>query len=74
LFDPSSHEVSIYDPKNVKRVVYNSANLAKDAVGIYKYTFNLPADVVEGDWYARVKAVNGNWNSVLHIHLEVRKR
>jgi hypothetical protein len=74
LFDPDSHTVTVYDPKGQIRVVYNSAYLVKDSIGVYKYTFNLPADVVGGDWYIRIKGTKGTWNSILNIHLEVRKK
>ncbi len=74
LFDPDSFDISIYDPKNVKRVVYNSTYLVKDSVGVFKYTFNIPSDVVEGDWCIKVRGTKGTWNTVLNIHLEVRKK
>jgi uncharacterized protein YfaS (alpha-2-macroglobulin family) len=73
LFDPDSHEVTVFDPKGVTRVVYNSAYLVKDSIGVYKYTFNIPADVVSGDWRVKIKGIKGTWASVLNIHLEVRK-
>jgi hypothetical protein len=74
LFDPDSHEVTVYDPKDVVRVVYNSAYLVKESTGVYKYTFNIPSDVVSGDWHVKVKGTIGTWTSVLNIHLEVRKK
>ena len=74
LFDPDSHTITVYDPKGQIRVVYNSAYLVKDSIGVYKYTFNLPTDVVGGDWYIRIKGTKGTWNSILNIHLEVRKK
>jgi hypothetical protein len=73
LFDPDSHEITVYDPKDVTRVVHNSAYLVRESTGVYKYTFNIPADVVSGDWHVKIKGIIGTWTSVLNIHLEVRK-
>jgi len=73
LFDPDSHEITVLDPKGITRVVNNPAYLIKESIGVYKYTFNIPADVVSGDWRVKIKGIKGTWASVLNIHLEVRK-
>jgi len=74
LVDPDSFTIEVFDPKNVKRVNYNSAYLVKDSTGVYKYNFNIPADVVEGNWRVKIKGTIGNWVTVLNIHLEVKKQ
>lgn len=73
LFDPDSHEITVFDPKGVVRVVNNPAYIIKESIGVYKYTFNIPADVVSGDWRVKIKGIKATWVSVLNIHLEVRK-
>ena len=74
LVDPDSFTIEVFDPKNVKRVSYNSTYLVKDSTGVYRYNFNIPTDVVEGNWRIMVKGTIGNWVTVLNVHLEVRKQ
>jgi hypothetical protein len=74
LVDPDSHTIEIYDCRNSLRVAYDATKLLKTAVGQYRYYFNVPADVVVGDWYAKVTAIKGTSTTVLTIHFEVKNR
>jgi len=73
LIDPDSHSIEVYDSKGVKRVGYDVNNLYREGIGSYRYHFNIPSDVVVGDWYVKVSAVSGAQTTVLAIHFDVRK-
>lgn len=74
LTDADSTAIVARDPANSTRVVYDGDNLSTTGVGGYSYVFDVPDDVVEGDWYVNISATVGDDTTVRNAHFEVRER
>jgi len=71
LSDVASASIVLKDPTDTTRVTYNADNLVKQATGKYRYDFQIPTVVIEGDWYVEITATIGSRESVRTAHFEV---
>ena len=71
LANVDSASIKIKDPTDTTRVSYTAANLVNEDTGKYKYDFQIPTVVVEGDWYIEITATIGSRESVRTAHFEV---
>jgi hypothetical protein len=74
FIDPDLIKIDVYDSRNINVVKYNPVCLIKESIGIYKYIFNIPKNVTEGNWHVTVSITRKSWTTVLNINFEVRKR
>ena len=52
--DPNTITITLEDSAGTKKVT--SAAMSKDAVGLYHYDYDLPADAETGEWTSEVNA------------------
>lgn len=72
--DADDTSIVVRDPSGSTRVVYDGDNLSSTGVGVYSYVFDVPDDVVEGDWYVNIAATVGEETTVRNVHFDVRER
>ena len=72
--DPNSFDISLYDPRGVKRVSYDAGRLNQTSVGSYDYGFEIPLDVIVGSWYVKIIMTKLTYKSVITISFDVKER
>lgn len=72
--DATTTSIVVRDPAGSTRVVYDGDNLSTTGVGVYSYVFDVPDDVVEGDWYVNISATVSGETTVRNAHFDVRER
>ena len=65
--------IAIKDPAGSTRVVYDSDNLSTSATGVYAYDFQIPENIVDGDWHVNISATIGGRTSIKNVHFSVEE-
>ena len=69
----STISIVIRNPSRVTRVQYDASNLTKVSTGKYTYDFQVPDNVIVGDWYVAISATVGDKTTKRNIHFPVRE-
>ena len=69
----ATNSIVAKNPSGSTRVQYDAANLTAVSTGKYTYDFQVPANIIPGDWRVEISSTISGRTAIRNIHFEVEE-